>query len=311
MWLASLPSLLTPGGPSSSSVAPVAAHSQEASSSAAQSCSAPPNGTITIASGPGATIVPSRATSIATSHGDLSSTVPTPSRGIPSPIIERRPSSRIEVDLLAAGQPHEVAAGVGGGERHRAGGDAEVEQFEPRALHLIGGDVDEMGLGLQPAAHGRAARRRHETGEDELALRLPRRQRRGDGEQGLERGVRLGRDENRPRRLGEPPRPTSREAAASSSSGGDPNVPFGSISRISGPVISVVTIAITTSAANRAAVITPRSSARLRTISSVSPRVFISVLSAADSRHGIFIVRAAIIVPPNFPSDRDRDQTRP
>ncbi len=57
-----------------------------------------------------------------------------------------------------------------------------------------------------------------------------------------------------------------------------------------------------TSAANSAAEITPTVSARLSTISSVSPRVFISAPSTADWRHGRRITRAAISVPPNLPT---------
>ena len=93
-----------------------------------------------------------------------------------------------------------------------------------------------------------------------------------------------------------------RGAAASSSSGASPKRLCGSISLINGPVISVVTSAITTSAVNSAGVITPASSARLSTISSVRPRVFIIAPSAAELRHGRFISRAATSVPPNLPT---------
>ena len=58
---------------------------------------------------------------------------------------------------------------------------------------------------------------------------------------------------------------------------------LGSSSLSSGPAISVVTTAMITSIANSAFEIAPASSARLSTISSVSPRVFISVPITDDA----------------------------
>ena len=69
-----------------------------------------------------------------------------------------------------------------------------------------------------------------------------------------------------------------------------------------GPAMNVVISAISTSAENNAAEITPLSSARLRTINSVSPRVFISVPIAAAGRHPMPVTRAASTAPPNFPT---------
>ena len=73
-----------------------------------------------------------------------------------------------------------------------------------------------------------------------------------------------------------------------------------------GVVATVVTMAINTSMANKTGVIAPRSSATLRTISSIKPRVFIRMPSAADWRHEIPLMRAAILLPPNFPNDATR-----
>ena len=61
----------------------------------------------------------------------------------------------------------------------------------------------------------------------------------------------------------------------------------------------------------RLEVITPFSSARLSTISSVRPRVFISVPSTADSRQPSPVTRAASIVPPNLHDDRHHRAARP
>ena len=72
-------------------------------------------------------------------------------------------------------------------------------------------------------------------------------------------------------------------ASANSSSTAAPYSFFGSSSFSSGPAISVVTTAMITSIANSVGEIAPTSSARLSTISSVSPRVFISVPITAEA----------------------------
>ena len=72
--------------------------------------------------------------------------------------------------------------------------------------------------------------------------------------------------------------------------------------------MNVVTSAMSTSAANSASEITPFSSARLSTISSVRPRVFISVPITAEARQSKPVSRAAITAPTNLPDDRHRDQ---
>ena len=77
-------------------------------------------------------------------------------------------------------------------------------------------------------------------------------------------------------------RPTASRASSSSSSTGAPSSFFGSSSLSAGPAMNVVTRAISTSIANSASEITPSSSARFRTISSVRPRVFISVPMTVD-----------------------------
>ena len=66
--------------------------------------------------------------------------------------------------------------------------------------------------------------------------------------------------------------------------------------------MNVVTSAMITSDANSAFEITPFSSARLSTISSVSPRVFISVPMTADARQSKPVSRAAIIAPTSLPT---------
>ena len=66
--------------------------------------------------------------------------------------------------------------------------------------------------------------------------------------------------------------------------------------------MNVVTSAMITSIANSASEITPFSSARLRTISSVRPRVFMSVPITADSRQPKPVSRAAIAAPKNLPT---------
>ena len=72
--------------------------------------------------------------------------------------------------------------------------------------------------------------------------------------------------------------------------------------------MNVVTSAMITSMANRASEITPFSSARLSTISSVRPRVFISVPITAAGRQPNPVRRAAIIAPTNLPTIATRDQ---
>ena len=72
-------------------------------------------------------------------------------------------------------------------------------------------------------------------------------------------------------------------ASANSSSTPRPNSFLGSSSLSSGPAISVVTTAMITSIANSVLEMAPASRARLRTISSVSPRVFISVPITAEA----------------------------
>ena len=75
--------------------------------------------------------------------------------------------------------------------------------------------------------------------------------------------------------------PRRSRASTSSSSTGAPSSFLGSSSLSSGPAMKVVTSAMITSIANSASEITPFSSARFSTISSVRPRVFIS---SADHR---------------------------
>ena len=64
--------------------------------------------------------------------------------------------------------------------------------------------------------------------------------------------------------------------------------------------MKVVTSAMITSIANSASLMTPFSSARLSTISSVRPRVFMSVPITADSRQPRPVTRLASSVPPNL-----------
>ncbi len=85
----------SPAAPSSFSVARLALAIHAPSSSAAQSCSAPPKGTSTGASAPHRMAWSSRATSTATSQGAFSRTAPTLPRGTPRPSSGRRPSMRI------------------------------------------------------------------------------------------------------------------------------------------------------------------------------------------------------------------------
>ena len=72
--------------------------------------------------------------------------------------------------------------------------------------------------------------------------------------------------------------------------------------------MNVVTSAMITSIANSASEITPFSSARLSTISSVSPRVFISVPITAEARQSKPVSRAAIVGAEELADDRDDDQ---
>ena len=65
--------------------------------------------------------------------------------------------------------------------------------------------------------------------------------------------------------------------------------------------MKVVTSAISTIIANSAGEITPMSRPTLSTTSSMSPRVFISVPIAQESRHDIPLVRAASAEPPSLP----------
>mgnify|MGYP003337651948 CR=1 FL=1 len=60
--------------------------------------------------------------------------------------------------------------------------------------------------------------------------------------------------------------------------------------------------AIKTIIANRVGEITPRSRPMFRTISSISPRVFIRTPSDDEVRQSNPVARAAATVPPNFPS---------
>ena len=86
----------------------------------------------------------------------------------------------------------------------------------------------------------------------------------------------------------------SLRASSSSSSTGAPSSLRGSSSLSSGPAMNVVTSAMITSIANSASEITPFSSARLSTISSVRPRVFISTPTTAAGFHAKPVARAAI-----------------
>ena len=94
----------------------------------------------------------------------------------------------------------------------------------------------------------------------------------------------------------------SRRASSSSSSTGVPYSFLGSRSRSSGPAMNVVTSAMITSIANSASEITPFSSARLSTISSVSPRVFMSVPITAEARQSKPPTRAARAAPNSLPT---------
>ena len=103
-------------------------------------------------------------------------------------------------------------------------------------------------------------------------------------------------------------RPTASRASSSSSSTGAPSSLFGSSSLSTGPAMNVVTSAMSTSIANSASEITPFSSARFRTISSVRPRVFISVPITADRRQSKPVRRAAMRRAEQLADHRDGDQ---
>ena len=66
-------------------------------------------------------------------------------------------------------------------------------------------------------------------------------------------------------------------------------------------VSAVVTSAMITIIAKTASVMTPSSRPMLRMTSSISPRVFMRMPMAADSRQSSPHARAASIDPPNFP----------
>ena len=72
--------------------------------------------------------------------------------------------------------------------------------------------------------------------------------------------------------------------------------------------MNVVTSAMITSIANSASEMTPFSSARFSTISSVRPRVFISVPITNDARQSKPVIRAAIVGAEQLADDRDDDQ---
>ena len=84
---------------------------------------------------------------------------------------------------------------------------------------------------------------------------------------------------------------------------------MGSSSLSAGPAMNVVTSAISTSIANRASEMTPSSSARFSTISSVSPRVFISVPITVAERQSKPVRRAAIVAPNSLPTTATTSRT--
>ena len=131
---------------------------------------------------------------------------------------------------------------------------AEVEELEPRALHA-GRRPRGRGGPRSAARRTRSSRVAGATSRTRISSRgrLPRRQRSGEGEQRIERGVRLRRDQDRPgRRRGPLPRQRAAVPRRARPRAGSRTGPSGRSACSSGPVISVVTIAITTSAANRA-----------------------------------------------------------
>ena len=262
--------------------------SHEPSSSAAQSCSAPPNGTSTGLSGPSLdrrALPRDQHRDVARGpfeqHADLAER---------HALADQAPASldQHQVDGLALDDVREIAAGVAGGQRDAPREDALGGQALARLRDRLRGLLELQVLGLQPAAHAGAARRLDEPGDDQLARRLGARQRLGQLDQVLERGVGLRGDEDRA--LGHAAAPGCSRAACGGRAGelvldlGAPYSLRGSSSFSSGPAISVVTSAMITSAANSTLEIAPTSSARLSTISSVSPRVFISVPITAEAR---------------------------
>ena len=76
----------------------------------------------------------------------------------------------------------------------------------------------------------------------------------------------------------------------------------GSNRRRIGVVAMVVARAIRTIMANKVGEITPRSRPMFKTISSISPRVFIRMPSEAEVRESSPVNFAATNVPPNFPT---------
>ena len=141
-------------------------------------------------------------------------------------------------------------------------------------------------LGLERHARRGGARGRHQPGEDQLPRRLD--SRRAAPRSRAAGGAQRRTGSNQDRVLGNGDRghagATRSRPTSSSSSSGAPKVFFGSSRLSAGPAMNVVTSAMITSIANRASEITPFSSARFRTISSVSPRVFISVPMTVDAR---------------------------
>ena len=204
--------------------APVAAAIQAPSSSAAQSCSAPPNGTSTPASADGSTSCPSRATSTRDVAGAP--------RGAPCP---RRRAGRPRRAAAggrrsAAGRPPprwasraQVGARVGRHERDGARRDALVRPA--RAARSAISSVASAAAGSRSGGRRgrRAARRPHEPRQDQLARRLRARQRLGQRQQLRQRALGLGRDAGSTRsgtvRAGNSATDCSRASSSSSSTG--------------------------------------------------------------------------------------------
>ena len=230
------------------------------SSSAAQSCSAPPNGTsdgvLGLGQRPAAS---SRATSTATSQGaSLEHRADLAARHA---LAEQRPAAvdQQQVDLLALGEPDQVGARVGRDERHGARRDAlarSARRAPPRTSR--GASRSSRFSVCRPPRDARsgAPRRAHQPGEDQLARRLGARQRLGE-RRAAARGPRRVCGATQDRRARAPRAPGTRHsdslrASSSSSSTGAPKLVVGSSSRSSGPAMNVVTSAISTSAANSA-----------------------------------------------------------
>jgi len=116
-------------------------------------------------------------------------------------------------------------------------------------------------------------------------------------EQGRDRGVG---DTGLPRHV---PSPAGAQDEHGSNTRWRPSVEVVGISHCrTGAVAAVVARANTTIIANSVGLMTPRSRPMFMTISSMSPRVFISVPSAAASRQLKPVSRAATSVPPNLPT---------